>query len=59
MNKIEIDDKIAVIIAVTVLAGWGAWLLRADTNSVMLVLSNAMSGLFGIAVGKTLTNGIK
>ena len=51
------DDKLWVIIAVTIIACWGAWVLRTDTNAVILVISNALSGLFGIAVGRHLQNG--
>lgn len=54
INVPDLDDKTLVIIAVVIIACWGAWILKADVAAVQLVLSNALSGLFGIAVGKAI-----
>lgn len=56
IGKTMVDDKLWVICSVTIIACWGAWVLRNNPSNVILVLSNALSGLFGIAVGKGLNN---
>jgi len=50
----DIDDKTFVIIAVTIIACWATYQLKYDYNSITLVVSNAFSGLFGIAVGRSI-----
>jgi len=46
-----IDDKIAVIISVTIIVCFVMWRFD-DINLVKAVASNAITGLFGIAVGR-------
>jgi hypothetical protein len=48
------DDKLWIVIAVTVLGCAGIWAVSDDVNAVTLIVSNAYSGLFGMAVGKAL-----
>lgn len=50
----ELEDKTLVIVAVTIIACWGSWQLKADVAAITLVISNAFSGLFGIAVGRSI-----
>lgn len=55
----DLDDKSLVIIAVTVIACWASWVLADNVAAITLVVSNAFSGLFGIAVGRSIPNGAK
>ena len=45
------DDKLAVIIAVTALTLCAMWAFPDDAQTVV---NSAMTGLFGIAIGKKL-----
>ena len=45
------DDKIAVIIAVTIIAIYAMWWNGAEAGNIVLSIS---SGLFGVAVGKSI-----
>ncbi len=50
----DLDDKSLVIIAVTIIACWASWVLKDNVAAITLIVSNAFSGLFGIAVGRAL-----
>ena len=55
INIPDLDDKQLVIIAVTIIACWATWILGVkQVAAVTLIVSNAFSGLFGIAVGRSL-----
>ena len=50
----DLDDKQLVIIAVTIIACWACWVLKSNVAAITLIVSNAFSGLFGIAVGRSI-----
>lgn len=54
----DIDDKTLVIVAVTIIACWVTGVLESgeakNVNAIVLIASNAFSGLFGLAVGRAL-----
>ena len=59
INIPDLDDKSLVIIAVTIIACWGSWVLKSNVAAITLIISNAFSGLFGIAVGRSLKDSLK
>ena len=54
INIPDLDDKSLVIIAVTIIACWASWVLKTNVAAITLIVSNAFSGLFGIAVGRSM-----
>ena len=57
LNKITVnmDDKLAVIFCASAIALFSLFLLPPTQSSVLV--GNIISGLFGVAVGKSLENG--
>ena len=53
-GKISIDDKSLVIVAVTVIVLVAMWVLGADAKDLV---SNAITGMFGVAVGRSMNGG--
>ena len=48
------NDKFWIILAIIILGCWGIWAASSNINAIVLIVSNAYSGLFGMAMGKAL-----